>query len=535
MKYISPFSILEISDEQSGSGFSQRDFFLAKRTLLAEAELSESKTIIRNGRELSKEDILALFDRVSADNPEYHFRVFKNKSLLAFLESGTFDTEMPPDLTDAQEDEDFRKFLKPYFIPVWSEALLAFYRTRNFDALTELLHVIKLFAQDMELVELLQPLEGRLEDFNAYAVSYARQINASMFNNTKELDGFFDEDLLRFLNSLPFTFEDLRNIYMISMVNLTVKLFNGGRKGLALSYGNKALILDCDESARYEMESRLEFYRKPQGQPVAGGNDSNSGSWRSYWWVIMVVIAILRIIASESHTSGDSYSSYNQYTQWQRPANTTESPALKDLIDNVHDDVSRTYSSDYRTNEFVKSLAVLLKNKTNSLPEGTDKGPDDPVVTNLQQIIDLSRKNKEHVPVGSTMVTLENHSGYGIIVLYAAGKEVGIKGLPPFGSTTVYMPVGKIALRPFMGTGWEPTKITGALYEPSDSSTELGFTGVKINTGWFKYKLPVERDDSNLPFIYKITQAEKPATIIMDIDQKDYSWAIMGDNILNWQ
>ena len=67
MNYISPVKLFYEDLQDKQGEITAKDLSLIRRKLLAEAELSENKTVVRDGVEYSKEDIISTFDEMDKD------------------------------------------------------------------------------------------------------------------------------------------------------------------------------------------------------------------------------------------------------------------------------------------------------------------------------------------------------------------------------------------------------------------------------------------------------------------------------------
>ena len=97
--YINPIELLNLNTDIP-TGVDGLTIRKAKKTLLAEIELSDTDTIIHNGIELTKSDCLRAIDDLDhKDKRDFHLFIYDNADLNHFLTSGdlnffrTFKTE----------------------------------------------------------------------------------------------------------------------------------------------------------------------------------------------------------------------------------------------------------------------------------------------------------------------------------------------------------------------------------------------------------------------------------------------------------
>ncbi|MBS1563993.1 MAG: hypothetical protein JST39_06365 [Bacteroidetes bacterium] len=113
MQYISPFHFILVTSED---GIDRQELLLAKKKLLAELELSDRQTIMVNGREFSKHDIISFFDELRESRDiAWHFAVYKDKALLRFLEEQLLETSTSFLPNPLYNDEAFINWISPYY------------------------------------------------------------------------------------------------------------------------------------------------------------------------------------------------------------------------------------------------------------------------------------------------------------------------------------------------------------------------------------------------------------------------------------
>ena len=114
-QYVSPFTTLGIDGSQS---VDKQSVTLTKKKFLAEAELSSSQTVFINGKEMTKNDILNLFDGLEkSEDAKFHKMIADVPELLAFLEQkkGFALSDFSKKLSANYYELNFISFVSPYF------------------------------------------------------------------------------------------------------------------------------------------------------------------------------------------------------------------------------------------------------------------------------------------------------------------------------------------------------------------------------------------------------------------------------------
>lgn len=113
MQYISPVSLLKTLDIHE---FDKKALALARKKLLIELELNGGNTITLNGRELTKNDIINLFDNLNLDKDlHYYIAVAGDPVLLHFLETGKLTGSMRFKPESLYYEDGFINWVSPYY------------------------------------------------------------------------------------------------------------------------------------------------------------------------------------------------------------------------------------------------------------------------------------------------------------------------------------------------------------------------------------------------------------------------------------
>lgn len=139
--YINPIELLNL-DTDILSGVDSSTIRKAKKTLLAEIELSDTDTVIHNGIELTKSDCLRVIDDLdNKDKKDFHLFIYQNTDLNIFLTTGdltffkTYKTESIYKLPE------FIDFISPYFSVQYAMGLSRNFKTNDFNNVKAILSI----------------------------------------------------------------------------------------------------------------------------------------------------------------------------------------------------------------------------------------------------------------------------------------------------------------------------------------------------------------------------------------------------------
>ena len=127
MQYVSPLSFLP-----TDGAYGPKELTLAKRKLMAEFELTGSTTIPIGGKELSRNDVIKLFDQLqNSGDIEFHVLVASDPVLLQFLEKQEINPGSVITITDEQFTPEFITWISPYFSWSFRKASVKMFRDLN--------------------------------------------------------------------------------------------------------------------------------------------------------------------------------------------------------------------------------------------------------------------------------------------------------------------------------------------------------------------------------------------------------------------
>lgn len=266
LQYVSPFRNLglDLTAELDKSALN-----IAKKRLLAELDLSRTGTILRGGVEMTKNDVIQLFDSLgSVESLDFHRQIANNRGLLGFLEKQKLSTknEFVDDLVFASAG--FKQFITPYLSHSCLNYLINCFKNGQSANL-------KIFPN--ELLEQLPPNETatiwqKVEDFlkqqRAQAENITHRIKTRDKVKVSETQMFRSSQFVACLNWLPNSFQEFRTGYVASLFYLAEACWNIKAHKVAVDILQYAEHINCIEQNKLVVRARLEAYENVLDQVV---------------------------------------------------------------------------------------------------------------------------------------------------------------------------------------------------------------------------------------------------------------------------
>jgi tetratricopeptide (TPR) repeat protein len=228
--YINPIELLNL-DNALSSGVDGQAILKAKKTLLAEIELSDTNTIIHNGIELTKSDcIRAIDDLDHKDKRDFHLFIFENTNLNNFLTSGNINFFKSFRAESIYKLPAFIDFISPYFSIQYAKALSRNFKGNNFNNVKVLL-TIKPLVNDQYMEDCYKATYATLKDIENEIIKITKDIefkkSEHIENNFSELPKLINQKVnVDLINLLPSYFQSLRNQFAQSVRNLARNINN---------------------------------------------------------------------------------------------------------------------------------------------------------------------------------------------------------------------------------------------------------------------------------------------------------------------
>ena len=344
MQYISPFHFLPEDIIQSNL-IDSSQIKLIRKKIMAEIDLSETQSIIINDRELTKFDIINLFDSLNdAQLLISHFYIYKNKPILDFLEKGIFTQNINAFQYPILNNEMAINLISPYYkevsIDLLNNAIAQkdVATIKNFFAITH-------FLNNEDTFELFEYVTKKLH----VLCNCFNEMQLKMAANEKvTLDDFNNLDLNKIivlLNSLPDDFDKLREDVAFDLNALGCDFINNSYNDLAESLFGRAISLKSSDHIQSYFKSNLATAQNNSRILSSKSSNKKSSSSNTGYPIIFIVIVILRIIFAVSKCSSSSeYTPTVNYINY--PAKQEE--IIPDYLEKK--DITTTESFSKRTN-----------------------------------------------------------------------------------------------------------------------------------------------------------------------------------------
>lgn len=230
MQYINPYDLLSITTLNL-SDIDSKTVLREKRKLLHEIELSDTVSLNYEGLELTKADCIRAVDELDDRNKrEFHFFIFKNNPLNAFLTKGNiifFDRYQAESIYKLPE---FLDFISPYFASQYDKVLSDSFKNFDISSVSKVL-TIKPITNDSYFESCYKSTYAivRNIDKEINEINKEIELKKSPFikNNFSNLVSFIKEKINPdLLNLLPSYFQSIRNQIAVSIRNIEVILYN---------------------------------------------------------------------------------------------------------------------------------------------------------------------------------------------------------------------------------------------------------------------------------------------------------------------
>lgn len=230
MQYINPYDLLNITTLNL-SDIDGKTVLREKRKLLQEIELSDTDSLNYEGIELTKGDCLRAVDELDDRNKrEFHFFIFQNKPLNAFLTKGSiifFDRYQAESIFKLPQ---FLDFISPYFSLQYDKLLSDSFKNRDLSSVSKIISV-KPITNEYYFESCYKSTYSivRNIDNEINAINKEIELKQSPFikSNFSGLVSLIKEKIdVDVINRLPSYFQSIRNQIAVSIRQIEVILYN---------------------------------------------------------------------------------------------------------------------------------------------------------------------------------------------------------------------------------------------------------------------------------------------------------------------
>lgn len=307
MQYISPFSFFPNS---ISSSFTRKDFVLAKRKLMAEFELQGTATIIHNGKEISRNDVITFFDTLEkSDDLDFHALVASSPELLYFLENAKIEHHSKFSLPADKITPEFIEWISPYYSNAFKKCSYNNFKNVEMQQLNALLKN----AEWMTSADRYKAWQG-VENYFAALTQQFEQVNESNERVTEQTISTFTRfELIDMIAILPIDiFQQLINQYAFEMMRSSIIVFNKIKnREWAIVILENAETLPVDETTMHLLTDKEDEMRRIMHAENSHNTKKDSSTWVGLRGVGFLIFVIIKLFATCNRTS--SYSNNYEY------------------------------------------------------------------------------------------------------------------------------------------------------------------------------------------------------------------------------
>jgi hypothetical protein len=289
MLYTSPFELLNLpmADLQQ---LDKKMLQLKKKQWLAELQLQDGHTLTIGGRELTKHDIVQLFEQLEqTDALAMHAAIAADPALLQFLQTGKINPGQKFSYNPFYQDPAFIAFVSPFYREVFNRHVLKALAGSDY-ARIEGVFGNPLLLTGSDYDDCLGRLRGYLDE-KLHEVALLR---GSLANNRRadmgDLHSYYIYDWINTLNKLPDDFMAFREDYAIELYNLAVDLWNGKRRDEARSLLYGIQSLRTPPHIRQMINDLVETTSRVAERT---GSSGGSGGGANIAWVVLSLLFII--------------------------------------------------------------------------------------------------------------------------------------------------------------------------------------------------------------------------------------------------
>ncbi len=294
MQYISPLSFLPAGTSAS---LTARELKLAKNKMLAEFELTDSSSIQIGGKEMTRNDVLKMFDQLGqAGDLEYHAIVASDPVLLYFLQNQEMKPGEKFSIPDEQLTPEFIEWISPYFSWAFKKATLRIFRDIKPEEF-ETLVTNPAFMTEKDQWDAWSGVENYLQ------IMYTglQDINKSKYQSQTQVIKYAGYNFVWLLCNLPEErFSFIINRYAFEIMQLAIKEFNNKKRDSAFELMGYARSLRVSEELMKDLLNKEE-----EMQNILKKNNKTENN-NNFWWVVRLILLIayaLSRVASCDSTS----------------------------------------------------------------------------------------------------------------------------------------------------------------------------------------------------------------------------------------
>ncbi len=307
MSYLSPRTILAQAKLPIADHFDQQQMILAKRVMLAEIDLSETKSVVLNGVEFTKDAALRYFDELQSQGKlEYHLAIARDEALCSFLEWGMLPKHdfLPNPI---YQQDDFKAFVGKWYIESYSELVIEVFKSGDEKKAEKVFALPKIWALGEMDYQFVRMMNRTLDEFSGRIRLEAENIENGNYYRFANLEHeFFRVSQIYILNRWPDGTLVARSRYAYALIALADVFYNMGENKKALRIMENLFEGWFEPHVADQISERENLYKhyvspdSPKGKRItsrqsSGGSSDEGVNW---WWIVWLVFIFVRIIAA---------------------------------------------------------------------------------------------------------------------------------------------------------------------------------------------------------------------------------------------
>ncbi|MEP7252825.1 MAG: hypothetical protein ABI683_10615 [Ginsengibacter sp.] len=302
-----------------------------RKQLLAEFSMAQSGFIEVDEYSYSRNDVFEEIDRPDfLKRLIFHRQIWNSPPMLALLEHNAIDLSTIKDhFKPFWGNKVFDEFFSPYFAGPFNSISRTILAEMYFGDLGYLM-ALEDFLAPAEREEAFRPVRIFLDD----KARLLRNVNRDNYKIMRpKIADWIDTEWYPFFNSLPNEFYEVKNAIINQLINIGVAVQKTHRRDCRKMSEQLVQLYDAPENLRSTILSNHAVYTRSRGFSFSG---------RSPFWIIWIVIMVVRAVASGScNNSKDDYQNF-------RPSNINSEYLANDslLFRVIKDSTSKINASD---------------------------------------------------------------------------------------------------------------------------------------------------------------------------------------------
>jgi hypothetical protein len=301
-QYVSPFRNLgiDLSQEVDKNALNR-----AKKTLLAELDLSQNGTILRGSMEMSKDDIIKQFDKLnSIKHWDFHRLVLADNALLNFVQNKEWNAKTALLKEPKYDTPAFIEFISPYFSESYKSLIIKSLAHNSYANLSGVLNIKPRMMTEEDRENVWFSVESFLDVWKTNLDEIAENLRYGQEYADKELLPFHSKSFMQCLNLLPEEFSWFRDDYATSLFNLSAYSWNKQRHYRAMELVKNARFLHLSEDTITMLDERIAWF---DAEMKDVGTADSSFDWSTAGRIILFIIFFLvRLATCDSSSSSSS-------------------------------------------------------------------------------------------------------------------------------------------------------------------------------------------------------------------------------------